>query len=995
MLLACNIAQSQSMKWLVKAVSGQVSLVDFSTPTPTLTPTITGYGVGAEEEVNIMTDAANNILFTSACNGNDIIQIRDANFNLMANGTLRGNSSALESAICKVPCTTDQYYFFNYKNSNGADSLFYAIIDLSANGGLGAVTQKHLYLGSGFTEGMTISHQMRNGCRWLIVPGFSGNNLTLNAFKISNTGIAPSVVLDTYPMVNPVYISREVELSMNNLKIAMSTFSAGNTDADILLYDFDLENGSVSNRQSLSVSTSWVLGIEFSPDATKLYYQTNTNTAGTSALGRIDLNNNAIQIIDNSRDQYLTDPELAGNGKIYIGWNYTNNYISEIGDPNNNIVGNIQYTKNAIFVSPSGCRPGFPNVIDGEPPGTSIVPSTVDFAFHSTLNCGEYIFNDSSCLGSWWEWDFGDSILSNIQNPTHQYAANGNYNVNFRVKVCSDTLSITKSIQVTNTSLTLSTSPNAISCNNAPVTLYANGATTYTWSPQTGLNTGTGSLVIANPSSTTEYTVTASNNGACPATATILVTTVNPSVSLSASATQVCSGNSVTLVASGNGNLLWSNGLTNDTIVVSQSGMYQVQLTDSGCIVNDSIAITVLAAASPQLNTFSSPWLCTGDTAVYFITGVNIISQQWYFNNNILTGDTSTSLSIINNGNYSVVTTDINGCTMSESIIINFHPNPHALFSSSTIPCHDSILIKNNSINSISYKWIVDSLLSDTIMNPDIQFTSLGNHSITLIAANGTCVDSMTQNVFTAPNPAAQFNSDSICSLTKYFHNNSVNASQYTWIFDNGVTSNQYSPHYTFPDYGTYKIKLLAQNQGGCIDSTEKSIEIVEHMPSEFTISLATCANQTIFIPINSSAKYYNWNLGDNTYDNSATVMHSYSQSGSYSITLITNFGFPCQDNTTKEVLIPEIPVSHLYIPNTFTPNYDGINDDFAIQGLADCDHYELFIYNRWGQLVFETNEIGPRWNGIYKDRLVEEDVYCYLIKMNGHYLQGMVLVLY
>src|SRR5205085_8485585 len=151
----------------------------------------------------------------------------------------------------------------------------------------------------------------------------------------------------------------------------------------------------------------------------------------------------------------------------------------------------------AIFISGSGCRVGLPNDVNGEIPGTNVFPNTIDFSNAATTNCNEFVFIDSTCLGTWWEWDFGDSTYSNLENPIHQYQHTGNFNVTLRSRVCSDTLSLTKSVSVTNNSFTLNVSPDAFACNGNSVTLFANGGIDYVWSPSTGLNTTSGNVIVA------------------------------------------------------------------------------------------------------------------------------------------------------------------------------------------------------------------------------------------------------------------------------------------------------------------------------------------------------------------------------------------------------------------------------------------------------------------------------------------------------------------
>src|ERR1035437_40653 len=86
-LCATLSSNAQLNKWLVREGSGVVHLVDFTTPIPTVSLPLPGYGQGAEEDVNVMTDAYNNIMFTVAVDGTNFLTVKDANWNTMQNGT--------------------------------------------------------------------------------------------------------------------------------------------------------------------------------------------------------------------------------------------------------------------------------------------------------------------------------------------------------------------------------------------------------------------------------------------------------------------------------------------------------------------------------------------------------------------------------------------------------------------------------------------------------------------------------------------------------------------------------------------------------------------------------------------------------------------------------------------------------------------------------------------------------------------------------------------
>jgi gliding motility-associated-like protein len=996
LIIVLNVfsAFTQLSKWLVHQTNGQLHLVDFTTTPPQVSIPSPGYGNTGDEDVNLMTDAAGNILFSFFCNGSNLIEVRDRNWNIMPNGTgLFGNESSLKSCIVKVPCSTNLYYIIHLRTGT-INQLYYSILDMSANGGLGDVIQRNIFVADSICEGLSVTHQMNNGCRWLLAAKYGGNKNEVCKLLISATGIGTPVTMTTINYTVPSISPLDLQVSHDNSKLVMSTLQSIASSPDILVWDFDLNAGDVSNAMPYNVSSQPVIGVEFSPDNSKLYWRTNMIT-DNSELGRIDLITGTVNLIDNNFGRFGTAIETASNGKLYMAHNYNINYLSEIADPNNPNIALIGFTYNAVFISSTGCRVGLPNDINGEFPGTSVVPNTIDFSYAATTNCHEYIFIDSTCLGTWWEWDFGDSVFSNLENPVHQFQHDGNFNVTLRAKICSDTISLTKSINVTNNSFTLTVSPDAVVCNGNSVNLFANGGIDYEWSPSTGINATTGYMVIANPTSTTIYTVIATDGSPCSSSETITVSPVNNTVSIFSSATQACSGTSITLVAIGTdmGIFNWSNGSINDSINVTQSGNYIVQYTDSSCTAVDSVQINFYNIPAPQiLTTLNSK--CEGDTSRLFLIN-QYLSQQWYYNGSLLINETNTDLIVNSSGTYSVSVTDSNGCTGSTGLPVVFQIKPDAVFNTNVTSCIDSLKVQNASANANDYEWYVDGILMDTTINPYLSFATIGNHVIELVASNGNCRDTSMQTIFISPKPKANFYTDSTCSLSKNFHNTSTNGNQYLWLSENDTISTQFEPSYTFTNYGLINIKLITINQSGCKDSIEESIEVINDVPASFEYLLDTCAKKLLLSPNYDGAFEYDWHIDNKLYNNTPNPVIKNFKPGSHFISLIVNRGFSCEDSTIQNITIDEYPETHFYIPNTFTPNDDGLNEEFKIFGLGYCDQYDLFIYNRWGELIFETNDTGPNWNGFYKNKKVESGVYSYVIKFDGRYLQGIINVLY
>jgi gliding motility-associated-like protein len=161
--------------------------------------------------------------------------------------------------------------------------------------------------------------------------------------------------------------------------------------------------------------------------------------------------------------------------------------------------------------------------------------------------------------------------------------------------------------------------------------------------------------------------------------------------------------------------------------------------------------------------------------------------------------------------------------------------------------------------------------------------------------------------------------------------------------------------------------------------------------PNPITIDNA----QITFSSITESAISWEWNFGDGTgayYGES--VMHQYYAVGTYIVTLIVSDSYGCNDTIVQEVIVHDIFT--IYIPNTFTPDGDGLNDVFQAYGISWEDGtYEMIIYNRWGNLVYQTTDPSKPWNGGFNNNpspaLFVPDVYVYYIKVKGINYREMV----
>jgi gliding motility-associated-like protein len=133
------------------------------------------------------------------------------------------------------------------------------------------------------------------------------------------------------------------------------------------------------------------------------------------------------------------------------------------------------------------------------------------------------------------------------------------------------------------------------------------------------------------------------------------------------------------------------------------------------------------------------------------------------------------------------------------------------------------------------------------------------------------------------------------------------------------------------------------------------------------------------FTDLSYGANAWNWNFGDGESSNIQHPTHIFPDSGTYSVTLSILSKYGCADEITKSIRInPDFAV---FIPNSFTPDGDGINDSFGAKGYGITE-YKMLIFDRWGELIFESYKYGDNWNGKASNKELESEVFVYKITL-------------
>ena len=231
----------------------------------------------------------------------------------------------------------------------------------------------------------------------------------------------------------------------------------------------------------------------------------------------------------------------------------------------------------------------------------------------------------------------------------------------------------------------------------------------------------------------------------------------------------------------------------------------------------------------------------------------------------------------------------------------------------------------------------------------------------------------------------------------------------YLWQFGDGNGSNQKNASYTYNEEGTYNVTLSITSGNNCTtdNKSKPSLVIVFPTPTaEFQANPVTAdmRNPTITFKNGTvGATTYSWHFGDGDSSNVLDPTHTYADTGRYRVILISTSADGCEDISELDVVID--PYYSLSVPNAFSPSSSSTGGDWR----KDPDNnrvfypytthpeavseFEMLIFNRWGELIFESTSIYDGWDGSYRGKSSPQEVYVYKIKLkweNGQSFEKM-----
>jgi gliding motility-associated-like protein len=497
-------------------------------------------------------------------------------------------------------------------------------------------------------------------------------------------------------------------------------------------------------------------------------------------------------------------------------------------------------------------------------------------------------------------------------------------------------------------------------CIGSTVTLSGNGGISYTW--DNGVTNG----VSFTPSTTLTYTVSGTDEKGCVNSDQVVVT-VNPLPNIDAGPdVTLCFGQSTTLNATGGVIYTWNNGaVQGGSVSPSTTTTYSVTGTDAnGCVNSDNMTVNVNPL--PIVDAGANQTICEGETVTLNATGAT--SYTWTpsaTNGVVFTPAVGTTT-------YTVTGTDNNGCLNTDQVVIVVNPLPN-VFAGNDVAVCDGETVTLTGSGAATYTWD-NNINNGAAFNPSLGTTT---YTVTGTSSAG-CINTDQVNVTANPNPEVSFLPGATlgCApFTTTLTNTSTNSDNCTWTLSNGQTLTGCGTiPVTFQQAGCYDVTLTTTSTTGCSSSfTASNLICVEAPPNAaFSPSANQVSNldtEVNFINNTTGASNYVWSFGDGSGTSTEiNPSHTYPTDpvGQYEVMLIAYSPFGCTDTAYSTIQIYEELI--FYVPNTFTPDSDKFNPVFLPVFTAGFDPYDynLLIFNRWGEIIFESNNAEVGWDGSY-----------------------------
>ncbi len=724
------------------------------------------------------------------------------------------------------------------------------------------------------------------------------------------------------------------------LVVSFADFSSGNPSS----WKWDLGNGTVSILRNPSVTyfnpgqytVKLVVKNSQGADSViksqfiKVYASPQVNFSATPQSGCFPL------------VAKFTDQSLAASGTIKSWeWDFGDGVLSNDQNPQHTYFTEGNYNVSLRIANSFGCissltNPQYIQVSEGlhagftnTKPLTCNQPATVQFSNTST---GPGVLS--------YRWQFGDGSISTLENPSHTYSL-GTYTVSlivFNANGCSDTIIKPDLISLGNLKADFSVPP--IVCQGSNVSFlntskpspseatwdFGDGTFSNAINPVKAFaNTGTFNVKMIAGIGTCKDSVSKPVQVVVKSKADFAATpTISCRAPLTVDFTNITSQGSTFSWDFGDGT---SSNLANPSHTYLKEGFYSVKLvfTNAGGCTDTIEKKDFIKIKSPVVTIDNLPQKGCAPLTHAFTASVNSIdpvtSYLWGFGDGTTSSLPAPTHTYTTPGSYSIYLfySTASGCTDTARVIngiqvgskpkVNFSAAPRDVCASSKINFNDL-----STGNPDQWLWLFGDGSKSLAKNPEHQYSDSGYFSVTLIATNNGCPDTLVIPKYVhIKAPIARYKYATDCSQQGHvvFTDKSIGANSWQWDFGDGTSSTIKNPSHDYTLSGVYVVQLsVSNNTTGCAYTKTDTVNVLKEIP-DFTSNVsATCKNTpVVFNAINSipaNISSYTWKFGDGRVvtSTSNSVSHSYKRAGNYNVTMVLNTTNGCSDSIVKPLAI-------------------------------------------------------------------------------------------
>ncbi len=569
----------------------------------------------------------------------------------------------------------------------------------------------------------------------------------------------------------------------------------------------------------------------------------------------------------------------------------------------------------------------------------------VDFIASDTGGCYplKVQFTDRTTPGDGtilkWLWDFGDGNTDSIQHPQHTYTSLGNYNVSLQVRNsngCVSTLTRTNYIQLNNgvkagfnfnipNNCKPPTSISFINQSNGT------GVLNYMWDFGDGVNSTSvnPTHTYSNAGTYTVKQIVRNNTGCVDSLVKVQAIVIGTVTADFTSPVQICAGQGFQLINRSQPNpsrAYWSFGDStsstdlNPVKVYQSGGNFTIKLISDFGACKDSISKPILVLNKPHSDfTATNNSACRAPLTTYFTNNAGgATSFKWYFGDGDSSQLPNPSHTYTTSGNYNVVLVVTNpaGCTdtVKRNAFVRIQPPQASIINIPQEGCEPFTFVPSSFVDAVDsivqYRWdFGDGTIVDG-QQPTHVYTA-GTYSLRLIVTSaGGCTDTVEAinaiHVGTKPNPSFIATPRYACAFQRISFTDLTNGSvdSWLWYFGDGGTSTDRNPIHLYQDTGYFNVTLIVKNNG-CLDSIRFDKYIYIKPPVAKFIDSSGCNTRFTrkFIDQSIGALEWNWDFGDGNFSTQQNPIHTYSQSGTYVVTLTVR-NDTCDNTTSRQIAV-------------------------------------------------------------------------------------------